>query len=152
MLNIEEIQRILPQRFPFLMIDRVVEIDPAKKVVAVKNVSMNEQFFAGHFPDKPVMPGVLILEAMAQAAIVLFYSAKSVALGQKKMSYYLGAAKVRYLSPVLPGDQLKITVTPVKMLSGVAIVEALAQVADRDVAKAEISLSAKEDVMDGQGL
>jgi len=143
MLNIEEIQAILPQRFPFLMIDRVIELEPGKKVVAIKNVSINEQFFNGHFPGSPVMPGVLIVEAMAQASIVLFFASKDLAK-DKKMAYYLGSVKVRFLHPVLPGDQLKITVEPLKMLSNIGIVNVSAEVAGKEVAKGEISLSAKE--------
>ena len=143
MLSIEEIQNILPQRFPFLMIDRIIELEPGKKAVAIKNVSVNEQFFSGHFPGKPVMPGVLITEAMAQAAIMLFASAKP-ATEDKKMSYYLGSIKMRFLHPVLPGDQLRITVEPIKMLSSIAIVSACAEVAGKEIARGELSLSAKE--------
>lgn len=142
MLNIEDIQKILPQQFPFLMIDRVIEIEPAKKVVAIKNVSVNEQFFAGHFPGRPVMPGVLIIEAMAQASIILFYTAKGNS-SDKKTSYYLGNVKMRFLNPVKPGDQMRITVEPVKMLSNVAIVSATANVGDKEIARGEIALSAK---------
>lgn len=143
MFDIEEIQKILPQRYPFLMIDRVVELEPGKKAVAIKNVSFNEGFFAGHFPGKPVMPGVLIIEAMAQAAIMLFY-----AQGQenkKKLSYYLASVKVRFLHPVTPGDQLKITVEPVKIITGAAIIKASVEVADKEVAGGELSFSVKEE-------
>lgn len=143
MLDIDQIQDILPQRFPFLMIDRVLELDPGKKVVAVKNVSINEQFFGGHFPGNPVMPGVLIIEAMAQASIVLFASMKNIS-SEKKMVYYLGNVKMRFLNPVKPADQLRITITPIKMFSSIAIVEAQAMVGDKEIAKGEISLSAKE--------
>jgi 3-hydroxyacyl-[acyl-carrier-protein] dehydratase len=145
MLNIEEIQRILPQRFPFLMIDRIVELEPEKKVVAIKNVTFNEGFFAGHFPGKPIMPGVLIIEAMAQSSIILFYGNKDM-VADKKLSYYLGSVKVRFLSPVFPGDQLKITVEPVKTLSNAALVNAVACVGDKEVAKGELSFSVKEEV------
>lgn len=144
MLNIDEIQKILPQRFPFLMIDRIVELEPAKRVVAVKNVTINEQFFAGHFPKQPIMPGVLIIEAMAQASIMLFYSQKEP--GQEnKVTYYLGAVKMRFLNPVFPGDQLQITVEPLKMISGIGIMSAVATVGNKEVAKGELSLGSKED-------
>lgn len=143
MFDIEQIQEILPQRYPFLLIDRVVELDPGKKVVAVKNVSFNEGFFGGHFPGKPVMPGVLIIEAMAQAAIMLFCA--QAREGQKKLSYYLGSVKVRFLQPVTPGDQLKITVEPVKIISGAAIVRASVEVADKEAANGELTFSVKEE-------
>jgi len=141
-LNIEEIYKILPQRFPFVMIDRVTELEPRKKVVAVKNVSYNEEFFSGHFPNNPVMPGVLIIEAMAQASIILFCSGKDTC-ADKKLIYYLGAVKARFMHPVVPGDQLIITVEPLKIIARAAIVKAKVQVLDKEVASAEISLVAK---------
>ncbi len=140
-LNIEEIYKILPQRFPFVMIDRVTELELKKKVVAVKNVSYNEEFFAGHFPNNPVMPGVLIIEAMAQASIILFCGGSAAA--DKKMIYYLGAVKTRFMHPVVPGDQLIITVEPLKIISRAAIVKAKVEVLGKEVASAEISLVAK---------
>jgi len=142
MLNYQEIVKILPQRYPFLMIDRVLELEPGKKVVAVKNVSYNEEFFSGHFPGQPIMPGVLIIEAMAQASIILFYNAKDAA--KKNLSYYIGSVKVRFLHPVMPGDQLKITIEPIKVISGAAIVKAQASVGEKEVAGGEISFVAKE--------
>lgn len=142
-LNIEEILKILPQRFPFVMIDRILELDPGEKIVAVKNITFNEEFFSGHFPGKPIMPGVLMVEAMAQASIVLFYESKNKSQ-DKKMSYYLGSVKVRFLHPVTPGDQLKIIIEPLKMLSSAAIVKAQAFVSDKEVASGEISFFAKE--------
>ena len=144
MLNIEEIQKILPQRPPFLMLDRVLELEPGKKVVAIKNITVNEEFFNGHFPGKPILPGVLIIEAMAQAAILLFYK-EGAAVTDKKMAYYLGAVKVKFLNPVSPGDQLKITIEPIKLLSGQGLVSALAQAGDKEVARGEISFSVKEE-------
>jgi 3-hydroxyacyl-[acyl-carrier-protein] dehydratase len=144
MLNIEEIFKILPQRFPFVMIDRILELEPKKRVVAIKNISFNEEFFGGHFPGRPVMPGVLIIEAMAQASIILFYESK-VSLKEKDMIYYLGAVKVRFSRPVTPGDQLKLVIEPLKILSNAAIVKAQAFVADTEVASGELSFVAKED-------
>lgn len=142
MYDILQIQEILPQRFPFLLIDRVIELEPGKKVVAVKNVTINEQFFSGHFPGKPVMPGVLIIEAMAQSSIMLFCE-KAKELHHTKYTYYLGSAKVRFRRPVTPGDQLKITVIPRKMISALAIVEAKAEVNGNLVAEGELSFAAK---------
>lgn len=142
MFDIEKIQKILPQRFPFLLIDRVIEFLPQKKVTATKNVSINEAFFEGHFPDQPVVPGVLIIEAMAQAAIILFY--RENAPERKSPRYYLGSVKAKFLSPVFPGDQLLIEVEPVKIISGAAIVSAVASVAAKEVAKAELSFSVKD--------
>ena len=143
-LNIEEIQKILPQRFPFLMIDRVTELEPGQKIVAIKNVSFNEEFFGGHFPGKPIMPGVLLIEAMAQASIVLFYATKNPEAG-KELAYYLGAVKMRFLHPVKPGDQLIITVEPIKMVTNAGIVKASAKVGEREVAQGELSFIAKEE-------
>jgi 3-hydroxyacyl-[acyl-carrier-protein] dehydratase len=142
-LTIEEIQKILPQRYPFLMVDRVIELDPGKKIAAVKNVSYNEEFFSGHFPGKPVMPGVLMIEAMAQASILLLCAGKDGSLSQS-YTYYLGSTKVRFLHPVTPGDQLLITAQPVKVLAGIGIVEASITVGGKEVCRGEISFSAKK--------
>lgn len=141
MLDIEQIQKVLPQRYPFLMIDRILELEPGKKAVAIKNVSFNEGFFEGHFPEKPMMPGVLIIEAMAQTAIMLFYGDGQES--QKKLSYYLGSVKVRFLQPATPGDQLKITVEPIKIISGAAIVKATVEAGGKEIANGELSFSAK---------
>ncbi|MDD5653977.1 MAG: 3-hydroxyacyl-ACP dehydratase FabZ, partial [Candidatus Omnitrophica bacterium] len=142
MLDIEAIQKVLPQRIPFLMIDRVIELEPGKKVIAIKNVTINEKFFAGHFPQAPIMPGVLIIEAMAQSAIMLFCDGQESA-AQNQKTYYLSSVKVRFTSPVVPGDQLKLTVEPVKVVSNAAIVNALAEVGNKEVAKGELSFSVK---------
>ncbi len=144
-LEIQDIQKYLPQRYPFLMIDKVLELDSGKKVVALKNVSMNEGYFSGHFPQKAVMPGVLIIEAMAQAAIILFSCEEGNIVSEKKMVYYLGAVKVRFLNPVVPGDQLKVTVEPIKIVSSGALVNAVASVGDKEVARGELSFSVKNE-------
>src|SRR5512147_1310563 len=98
-LDFEEIKKLLPQRFPFLMIDRVVEIEPGKHAVALKNISGNDMVFLGHFPEKAVMPGALIIEAMAQTAIILFATGGKTVAGQKKPLYYFGSVKARFLHP-----------------------------------------------------
>jgi 3-hydroxyacyl-[acyl-carrier-protein] dehydratase len=144
MIDINKIQEILPHRYPFLLIDRVIELQTGKRIVAVKNVSYNEEFFSGHFPGRPVMPGVLIIEAMAQASILLFYSEKEGA-SNSNMKYYLGSVKVRFLHPVSAGDQLKVTVEPIKIISGIGICSAVASVDGKEVARGEISFSAKKD-------
>lgn len=109
MMDVVEIQKLLPHRYPFLLVDRVVEIDPAKKLVAYKNVTANEQFFTGHFPGHPVMPGVLILEALAQAAAILAY--KSAALDPQKFVVYLMSIDgAKFRKPVVPGDRVTLTV------------------------------------------
>lgn len=107
-LDINQIQAILPHRYPFLLIDRVVEIERKKKIVAIKNVTINEPFFAGHFPGFPIMPGVLIVEAMAQAGGVLLLT--EVEDRKDKLIVFTGIEKARFRRPVVPGDQLRIEV------------------------------------------
>jgi len=140
--DIKEIQKILPQTYPFLLIDRIIEFEPKKRIVSLKNVSFNEYFFAGHFPGMPVMPGVLIIEAMAQTAIIFFAKSYQAEM-QKEMLYYLGKVEAKFLNPVFPGDQLKIEVKPLKILAMMGIVEASASVGDKLVAKAELAFAAK---------
>ncbi|HLQ76706.1 MAG TPA: 3-hydroxyacyl-ACP dehydratase FabZ [Terriglobia bacterium] len=109
-LRIAEIMRILPHRYPFLLIDRVIEVEGDKRLVALKNVSVNEPFFEGHFPDSPVMPGVLTIEAMAQAgAIMGLLHSKPEAL-KNTIVYFLGIDEARFRRPIVPGDQLRIVV------------------------------------------
>ena len=137
-LGIEEIKKIIPQRFPFLMIDRVLEAS-ADKVVAIKNVSANEHFFVGHFPDQKVMPGVLITEAMAQTGLILY----RVKFDNDK-TLFLMSVKVRFYKSVFPGDQLKIEAKPVKFLSKMGIFKAVAYVSKEKVAEAEIACGTQD--------
>jgi 3-hydroxyacyl-[acyl-carrier-protein] dehydratase len=141
-LEIADIQKIIPHRFPFLMIDRVIECKPNEKLVAIKNVSVNEQYFRGHFPNEQVMPGVLIIEAMAQAGSIYFYFSKN--LQGKDLIYYLAKTEARFHHPVIPGDQLVIEVTSVKLLPKAGFVKCRALVADKLVAEAEIGFGIKE--------
>jgi len=104
--NINEIAQYLPHRYPFLLVDRVIEMEEHKRVVAIKNVTINEPFFPGHFPHHPVMPGVLIIEAMAQAAAVLSFKSSGKAPGEDQVVYFAGIDNVRFKRPVTPGDQL----------------------------------------------
>ncbi|RME68487.1 MAG: 3-hydroxyacyl-[acyl-carrier-protein] dehydratase FabZ, partial [Nitrospirae bacterium] len=103
MIDVKEIMSVLPHRFPFLLVDRVVEVEPNKRAVGIKNVTINEPFFQGHFPGEPIMPGVLLVEAMAQVAGILAF--KSGTTG--KSTYFLSIEKVKFRKPVTPGDQLR---------------------------------------------
>ncbi len=141
-LETADIQKIIPHRFPFLMIDRILECQPNKKLVAVKNVSINEHYFRGHFPESQVMPGVLIIEAMAQAGCVYFYYSKN--LQGKNLIYYLAKTQARFHHPVVPGDQLIIEVSTVKLLPKAGLVKAKALVGGKLMAEAEIGFGIKE--------
>src|SRR5207253_9850044 len=109
-LRIAEIMRILPHRYPFLLVDRVIEVDPDKRIVAQKNVSINEPFFAGHFPGVPVMPGVLTIESMAQAGAILGLLERKSEDLQNALVYFMGIDEARFRRPIVPGDQMTITV------------------------------------------
>ncbi|MFZ5800554.1 MAG: 3-hydroxyacyl-ACP dehydratase FabZ [Candidatus Omnitrophota bacterium] len=139
-LSIEEIKKILPQRFPFLMIDRVEELREGEKLVALKNVSIGEHFFAGHFEKEKVMPGVLIIEALAQAGIIFYHYTKHPAAGS---IYYLGKVEARFFSPVRPGDQLHLEIKPVRFLSQMGIFNARALVGENKVVEAQIAFSVR---------
>jgi len=141
-LSVQDIKNIIPHRFPFLLIDRVTEIIPGEKLTAIKNVSVNEPYFVGHFPEEKVMPGVLIIEAMAQAGCVYFYYSKN--LFGKKLVYYLAKSTARFFHPVTPGDQLVIEVTTVKLLSKAGFLKTVATVEGKVVAEAEIGFGVKE--------
>jgi 3-hydroxyacyl-[acyl-carrier-protein] dehydratase len=109
-LRIAEIMRILPHRYPFLLIDRVLEVDVDKRLVALKNVTINEPYFSGHFPNAPVMPGVLMIESMAQAGAILGLLATKDADLRKVLVYFIGIDEARFRKRIVPGDQMKIVV------------------------------------------
>lgn len=142
-LDFEEIKELIPQRFPFIMIDRILEIEPGKYAVAVKNISGNDMVFLGHFPDKAIMPGALILEAMAQTAIILFAAGKKIGSEFNKPVYYFGSVKARFLHPAVPGDQMIIRVENVKSLPNGAFVSAEALVEGKKITEAELVFSVK---------
>ncbi len=144
-LDFEEIKKLIPQRFPFIMLDKVIELEPGKYAVAVKNISGNDMVFLGHFPDKAIMPGALIIEAMAQAAIILFATSGKSESGNKKPLYFFGSVKARFFHPVVPGDQLKIRVENVKSLPSGAYVSGEAFVDDVKVSEAELVFSVKDE-------
>jgi 3-hydroxyacyl-[acyl-carrier-protein] dehydratase len=126
MMDIKWIQNLLPHRYPFLLVDRVIEIDPGKKAVGIKNVTINEEFFQGHFPGNPIMPGVLIIEAMAQLAGVLAFDSGA---NKGTSVYFMSIEKAKFRRPVVPGDQLRMEITVsqhrgnVWKFSGSAVVE-----------------------------
>lgn len=144
-LDFEAIKRLIPQRFPFLMIDKVSYIEPGKEAVALKNVTGNDIFFLGHFPDTAIMPGVALIEAMAQTAIVLFAVGENREESEKKPLYFLGSVKARFHHPVVPGDQITIKAVNVKSLPTGAFVSAEASVENRKVAEAELVFSMKHE-------
>ncbi|MGF1543402.1 MAG: 3-hydroxyacyl-ACP dehydratase FabZ [Parvularculaceae bacterium] len=134
-LGVEELMELLPHRFPMLMIDRLEDIEPGEGAVAVKNVTYNEQFFQGHFPQKPVMPGVLIIEAMAQGAAAFTSYTEELDV-EGKIVLFMGIDKARFRSPVSPGDQLRIHVRTAQRRPPVWKFEGEARVGDKVVADA----------------
>lgn len=108
MMDVNEIRQYLPHRYPFLLVDRVVELIPGESIIAYKNVTVNEPFFNGHFPDHPVMPGVLIIEAMAQAAGILGFKTMDKRPEDGSIYYFVGSDKLRFKRPVIPGDRLQL--------------------------------------------
>ncbi|MBI1951639.1 MAG: 3-hydroxyacyl-ACP dehydratase FabZ [Acidobacteria bacterium] len=135
-LDIREILGILPHRYPFLLVDRIVAMEDGRKVVGIKNVTFNEPFFPGHFPGNPVMPGVLIVEAMAQVGAVLLL--RGVPDREKKLVYFAGIDKARFRRPVIPGDQLRFEVVVQKLRSRSARLRGEAFVDGALVAEAEL--------------
>ncbi|HID68920.1 MAG TPA: 3-hydroxyacyl-ACP dehydratase FabZ [Desulfobacterales bacterium] len=139
-IDILEILRLLPHRYPFVLIDRILSITADQEITALKNVTINEHFFQGHFPEKPVMPGVLMLEGMAQAGGVLAYYSEPENIGTKLL-YFAGLDKVRFRNPVGPGDQLIYKLHLLKKKRGIQKLAAKAFVDDKLVAEAELMAS-----------
>lgn len=141
-LDIEELMKILPHRYPFLLVDRVIELEPQKRVVAIKNVTINEPFFQGHFPGHPIMPGVLIVEAMAQAGGVLLMGA--VEDPESKVVYFMSIDNIKFRKPVKPGDQLRFEVELVQLRGKVARIAGVAKVDGAVVCEAEMAAMVRD--------
>jgi len=136
-IDILEIMKLLPHRYPFIMIDRILEIVPDEKIVALKNVTINEPFFQGHFPGNPIMPGVLIIEAMGQAGAVL--AAESMSLEEQgSLIYFMGMDRVKFRKPVIPGDQLVLEMKFLKRRSKVFKMAGIAYVDEKIVVEAQL--------------
>jgi len=138
--DILKIMELLPHRYPFLLIDRIVSVDPGRKVVALKNVTINEPFFQGHFPGLPIMPGVLIVEAMGQAGGILAFLSQDKAK-PGSILYFTGIDKVRFRKPVVPGDQIRFELEMLKQRTTVAKMAGKAFVEGKLVAEAELMAS-----------
>jgi 3-hydroxyacyl-[acyl-carrier-protein] dehydratase len=142
-MEIQEIMQYLPHRYPFLLVDRVLALEPGKSIVALKNVTINEPFFNGHFPQRPVMPGVLIIEALAQAAGILSFKTLGVKPG-RSLIYFAGIDHARFKKPVGPGDQLLLEATLVRVVRSIGKFVTVAKVGDTVVAEAEVMAATRE--------
>ena len=136
MLYIEEIMELLPHRYPFILIDRIIEMEPAKSCTALKNVTINEPYFHGHFPDQPVMPGILILESMAQAGA--FLTLNSVDNPMSKNMFFSAVEKAKFRKPIIPGDQVRIEMELLKIRMNAVKLRGIAYVDDKIVTEAII--------------
>ncbi|KQP17738.1 3-hydroxyacyl-ACP dehydratase FabZ [Pseudorhodoferax sp. Leaf267] len=138
MMDIHEILKKLPHRYPILLVDRVLSLEKDKSIQALKNVSINEPYFVGHFPNRPVMPGVLMLEAMAQAAALLSFASAGKPLDDNTIYYFAGIDAARFKRPVEPGDQLILDVELLRQKSGIYKFKGVARVADAVACEAEL--------------
>jgi 3-hydroxyacyl-[acyl-carrier-protein] dehydratase len=138
MMDIHQILKQLPHRYPFILVDRVLELDKGKSIKALKNVTINEPFFGGHFPHRPVMPGVLMLEAMAQAAALLAFDTVGVTPDNNTVYYFAGIDGARFKRPVEPGDQLVMDVTLDRMKAGIFKFKGITRVGDEVACEAEL--------------
>lgn len=139
-LDIHHILKRLPHRYPILLVDRVLEVQPGKRLLALKNVTINEHFFVGHFPRRPVMPGVLMLEALAQAAALLGFETHDITPDDKTVYYFAGIDGARFKRPVEPGDQLLLEVEALRMRSNVWKFKAQARVGEELAVEAELMM------------
>lgn len=137
-MDIHEVLEYLPHRYPILLIDKVLSCDPGKDIVALKNVTINEPIFIGHFPHHPVMPGVMIIEALAQAAAILSFMTMGVKANDESVYYFAGIDNARFKKPVTAGDTLKLTVTLQRHMRGIWKFQAEARVEDVVVTEAEL--------------
>ncbi len=142
-MNIEEVMRHLPHRYPFLLIDRVLSCEPYKHIVALKNVTMSEEFFIGHFPNHPVMPGVLVIEALAQSAAILAFKSLNRRPDNKSVVYFVGIDRARFKRPVVPGDQLMLYSELLLAKRGIWKFKCEAKVNDATVAEATLMSTEK---------
>jgi 3-hydroxyacyl-[acyl-carrier-protein] dehydratase len=143
-MDITEILRYLPHRYPFLLIDRVLSYESGKTIEALKNVTINEPFFVGHFPHHPVMPGVLIIEAMAQAAAILSFVTMDAKADNKSIYYFVGIDNARFKRPVTAGDSLRITVNLTRHVRGIWKFSAVARVENVVAAEAELMCTVRD--------
>ncbi|HEY7744552.1 MAG TPA: 3-hydroxyacyl-ACP dehydratase FabZ [Burkholderiales bacterium] len=148
-MDINKILDYLPHRYPMLLVDRVLSCEPGKRLSAIKNVTINEPFFQGHFPHHPVMPGVLIIEAMAQACAILTFHSESHRADERLVYYFVGIDNARFKKPVMPGDQLRLDVVLERQVRGIWKYTAQALVADAVVAVAEMMCTVRSLQEDG---
>ena len=143
-LDIYDILKHLPHRYPFLLIDRVVDYEPGKSLIAIKNVTHNEPHFPGHFPNRPIMPGVLILEALAQATGILAFKTADHVPDDNTLYYFVGIDNARFKQPVQPGDQLRLEVEFIKQMRGIWKFKGQASVDDKVVCSADLMCAERE--------
>jgi 3-hydroxyacyl-[acyl-carrier-protein] dehydratase len=142
-MDIHKILKLLPHRYPFLLVDRVLELEKGKRIKALKNVTINEPFFEGHFPNRPVMPGVLMLEALAQASALLSFDALDAAPDDQMIYYFAGMDDVRFRRPVEPGDQLILHAELLRMKAGIFKFKTRAMVLDDLAVEAELTCAVR---------
>jgi 3-hydroxyacyl-[acyl-carrier-protein] dehydratase len=143
-MDIKTVLERLPHRYPFLLVDRVLECEVGKRILALKNVTINEPFFPGHFPHHPIMPGVMLIEAMAQAAAILAFESSKLRPDDKSVVYFLGIDEARFKSPVVPGDQLMLEARIERHLKGVWKFAAEARVGERLAAVAKMMCTLRD--------